>query len=297
MTELTVWAVCADGTELLLPQPLAITMRRDAAAPADSLELQFAVASPWAPLRRVRVYRNTGLLFQGVVDEQVYHVTAADRRMVLYCRSLTALLLDNEALPQTLENPTAEAAARLLIAPVGLRSALPPGQVRGRLPVEKGDSCYAALRCFCLAAYGGEPYVSVDGWVCLRQKAVGDAVLLPAVREVKLTQKPCRIISEVRLQGETGAYDTVYVNRQAAGVQRRRYVSTAQAAKAPALMQAERADVQAICGDFFWREAGTAVKLPRQLAGRELTGVIEGLLYRQDAAGRQTRVCFSCADG
>ena len=65
---------------------------------------------PWTPRRRGlpewRCCTREVLVFRGIVDQQDTKISPQGNRLRLVARSLAALLLDNEALPQTYINPS-----------------------------------------------------------------------------------------------------------------------------------------------------------------------------------------------
>lgn len=220
-------ALALQGEQIVLPQVVSLTLRREAAAPADELKAVVAVSSALPTLTRLTATENGTVCFHGIVDEQHTRLTSAGIRVELVCRSLEALLLDNEAKPQTLLSPTQARLSSVLLAPLGLSFAsadLAP--VSGALTIEKGTSCWSVLQSVTQAQLGTSPSVDADGQVhCTADDPIDHP--LTHVTAAVLSQLPCQCISEVWQQSTRLQYDTCWQN-EATGVMRRRYLSLQQ---------------------------------------------------------------------
>ena len=116
--------------------------------------------------------------FFGYADQQKLTVTPGQRRGFVYARSSACLLLDNEALPISLNAPNVDQMVHHYAAPFGFTAALPAGTAPGQYTVEKGTSCFGALQGFMqvlgakgvfadpenrLCVYGSEAPVTLPG--------------------------------------------------------------------------------------------------------------------------------------
>lgn len=105
MTELTGEWSCtvkdsADNA-VLLPAPLEWEIVKSLDSPAHSFEGIFPCVRACGDLRSVEVKIGGRTLFSGRPDEAAVTEDADGRRLKLIARSIGAVLLDNEALPQT----------------------------------------------------------------------------------------------------------------------------------------------------------------------------------------------------
>ena len=105
MTELTGERSCtvrdSAGNAFSLPAPLEWEIVKSLDSPAHSFEGIFPCARACGDLRSVEVLAGERTLFSGGVDEAAVTEDAGGRRLKLIARSAGAVLLDNEALPQT----------------------------------------------------------------------------------------------------------------------------------------------------------------------------------------------------
>ncbi len=285
------WGVLPEGDQLLLGEPEEAVLTRDRDAPADMLRAKFPAASLWEECREVFVYDNGKLLFRGIVDEQNTLLTSAGLTVELVCRSLEALLLDNEAPPGTFSVPSLAQLETKLLAPLGL--AFGEGdreKKRGELTVEKGESCWTVLERFCLDFLGAAPFVDLEG----RVRCGGipeETIELAEVISAQVSRLPCRYISEVWQQSCRGEYDTLYRGGRKR-IFRRRY-SSMQGGKDPRqiLAQGERESflLTVTCAGAVWpgRNVSASVTIPG--VGRFAECPVRNVLYRRSKAGESTR--------
>ncbi len=147
---MTFWAKTAAGDEMLLGEAVTAELKREKEVPADILKVRFPADSIWQELTKVFVYHEGELLFSGMVDEQITTLNNNGLAVELICRSMAAVLLDNEAKPMVLQNISWQA----LCAAYGCgleNSLLMPKNLpalRGKFEVQKGESCWAVLARF-----------------------------------------------------------------------------------------------------------------------------------------------------
>ncbi len=139
------WGALQNGEQLLLGCPEEAVLSYDREAPADQLKAVFPADRVWPELAEVLAYREGQGVFRGIVDEQNTRLTGSGLSVELVCRSREALLLDNEAEPGTIRNPSAEALSRRLLEPLGLRPGAGLQPAAGSLFIEKGTSCWTVL--------------------------------------------------------------------------------------------------------------------------------------------------------
>ena len=168
--------------------------------------------------------------FLGYADQQKLAVTLGQRRGFVYARSSACLLLDNEALPTSLNAPNVDQMVHHYASPFGFTAALPTGTAPGQYTVEKGTSCFGALQGFMQVL--GAKGIFADSENRLRVYGSEEAVTLPGDQIASMT--------EVIERGEApGVYAykiasaEPYCRRLEAGyfadkkISRRRYVNVA----------------------------------------------------------------------
>ena len=84
---------------------LSVSLITEESAPADGLKASFAVSGDVPALRFVEVFSGQERLFCGAVDEQTVLQNKNGTVLTLAARSRAAVLLDNEARPQTYIKP------------------------------------------------------------------------------------------------------------------------------------------------------------------------------------------------
>ncbi len=296
---MTFWGTTGAGDRILLGEPALVLLSRDRDAPADLLRLKFPADSLWQELEEVEILEHGERLFQGMVDEQNTSLTSSGLTVELVCRSMEALLLDNEAAPGVMESPSLELLEQRLLGPLGL--ALGKGDrepKRGRLTVNKGESCWTALEKFCGTFLGVEPVLGTDGLVhCGGTRP--ETVELNRVLSAQVELAPCKRIGQVWQQSYRGSYDTLFRN-PLGEVRRRRYLSR-ESGKSPAQVLAEGErdsfSLTVTCAGAWWLPKGgrASVTLPR--AGRFEDCPVKSLLYRRDSSGQRTRLTLGRPEG
>ena len=194
------------GREIILPKALSAVLSMDEDVPADALYAVF----PYTKLRELKaisVYENSKLFFVGTVDEEERVVDPAGEYLRMSARSPAAYLLDNEAVPESYNHPSARMIYERHAKPYGI--ALGDGDDEtyfGELDVTKGESRWSAIRSFCNACYSRAPRVSADGVLYMKGvRSKGRVVFggdVGEFRYTKLTEsvKRCEELSRVRVK-------------------------------------------------------------------------------------------------
>lgn len=142
--------ILPDGTEVRLPQPVRVRLSREEDAPADGFSGVFPLQAPVGNITSLRIYgRDGSLCFDGITDD--WKVTRADGNfLTLTARSRAALLLDNEAIPQTYCMPSLSTIFQRHIQPYGFTGFRGSKKIFcGALSVTKGMSEWQAAEQFC----------------------------------------------------------------------------------------------------------------------------------------------------
>ncbi|WP_322168610.1 hypothetical protein [Acutalibacter caecimuris] len=287
---MTYWGILPGGGQFLLGAPAEAVLSYDREAPADQLKAVFPADRAWEDLAEVWVYHGGEGVFRGIVDEQNTRLTASGLWVELVCRSREALLLDSEAEPRAIRNPSLERLRRRLLEPLGFGEATGgQGAMPGELAVEKGTSCWQVLAGFCRDCLGTVPYVDFAGRVRCEGREPR-TLALGQVLAAEISRRPYKRLSAVWKQGYRGGYDTLYRDA-GAPVARRRYIS-AQSGKNPrAVLQKAQQEsflLTVTCQGAWWPAWGVAdVEIPK--AGRFTGCPVCRAVYHQDSGGARTR--------
>ncbi len=229
---LTIEAITSKGERHSLSHPVSLTLSRDLYTPADILTavLPFSVEEEVA---FVTVHYQDEEIFRGIADEQIV-LSGENVKTKLVCRSTAALLLDNEACPQSFTDASAGLVFSRYAAPYGFTlEGESETTLKGEFRVQKGVSCYKVLEDFAAAVYGTIPYVSgskvsMKGAVCVGEAVlsnIGDGIPFTSLEYNRLR---CKLISRVRVKLEQGGeYSAVVKDEEAIrrGIERERYIN------------------------------------------------------------------------
>ena len=292
---MTVYGIRPDGTRISLGTPVSLFFSREKDAPADLLQARFQRNAALPPLSEVEVTDGTRLWFRGLVDEQNTSLDPSGLQVELVCRSLEAILLDNEALPETLQRPTLPQIEARLLAPFGLKlGAEDPGKTAGPLFVEKGESCWAVLARFCKTEFGDDPWLDGDGLVRCEARTPREWALR-GVLSAQLRTLPCKEVREVVKQSSRGRYDTYY--RSAAykagrpGTPRRRYASMQGGKNPKEVLESGREDsflLTVTCKGAWLPEKGDTASVSLPGLGTYRACPVRSVRYRSDRSGERT---------
>jgi hypothetical protein len=233
----TVTATRADGSQVALEGLKSLRIEASLETPAVCLSAVFAPPSfagheeVW---RHISVRHDGKLLFEGTPDVKKDIISAKGAFTELEARSSAAALLDNQARPGQMLNPTASTVFKHYIAPYGF-SLLAP-QKAGTLPlytIHAGISEWDAFVGFVRRVHRVTPYVTGKTVIIQRPYAgaapfrisnTGGGVKYSALTREQI---PYNIISSVYLRGENGVYTSAMHNAAAEsrGIRRKRFVT------------------------------------------------------------------------
>lgn len=222
-----------DGTRICLPAPVSATVFCDEDAPADQYTAVFPMERPLC-ITGLRAQGGSGehpFELEGIVDSREWVRSPSGCLLRVSARSRAALLLDNEAVPETLVAPSLEKLFDAHIRPYGFTGFVgDPRSFAGKLVITKGMSEWQAVENFCMSFLRCRPYISgrllhagkgrAKRTVCFgREIAFG---------RLSLVEEDYQRISELRVrkQGATG-YGCVVRDPAASvlGIVRRRCLS------------------------------------------------------------------------
>ena len=176
---MTFTAITADRKMFTLCSPLSCCMEYEQGIPADALTAAFPYRSDIPQLAYIVVQKDKKPVFTGVIDEQRFLSVEGEGMVMLSARSLAALLLDNEAMPQNYNNPDAQTIFLRHIQPLGITQYSCEKKPRAAsFTVDKGSTHWQVLESFCRVCLDSYPAVDETGRVCMCGRPGGENALL-----------------------------------------------------------------------------------------------------------------------
>lgn len=287
----------ADGCEVLLrKKPYSVSLIRDNGSPVDRFFVKFFSSEPLFSKEPCGVCaeKDGVLVFTGIVDEHEIVMEKGLRQESFSCRSLAALLLDNEAAPGVLQMPSLRLMERLYLRPLGLCA---QGEdftpKRGQITVEPGTRCWDVLCEFAERFLQCTPHCGRNGTVYFSTRE-NRMIDLTGLQKLTVTRKSSARISNVVVQNsQTGAYSTVYTMPDTP-VTRVRYLS-AQADTAPDALfkeaEQEALQVCVVCSGYVDAELEDTVDL--SVLSEGLNGLkLVSMQFHAEAGNSETELIF-----
>ncbi len=221
---LRVIAYTSFGEKTEIPKFTQLRLSRQEDVPADSLELTLPYFREYERVKSVEVFdsNKNALLFRGICDETELIKSLDGGYISLYFRDMTALMLDNEAVPWEFINVTAGLIFEKYLAPLGFKGYVSGAKsLAGKFTVKKGTSVYRVLSDYCRACFNSIPRLTDDGRVDFNPPCpVGEAVFSACSDDeglrytrLELTRRPCNIITGVRVKtSASDFYETIIKN-------------------------------------------------------------------------------------
>ncbi len=214
------------GKNTVMLRPLTVSLVSSKNAPADSLSCSFAVEGSREPLVSVLMEHEGEALFYGLVDRQGEEYTKNGRILTVTARSREAVLLDNEACPQTYCAPSMPVLMKRHFEPLGFCGFCGTDKAfGGELTVKKGMSEWSVLKEFCRRFTGTEPRLTPDGTIDISGEHQSGRVILSPEHLLSLRREYRRDvrISEIRARTYMGGgYDMPASDDEAAAESIRR---------------------------------------------------------------------------
>ena len=232
---LRVEAVDSKGQRLIICPSEKIVIRSGAEVPADIFEGVF-VQEITEELAFLKVFRGDTLIFEGVVDEQI--TTYSERVYTqVVARSYAALLLDNEAVPQSFVSPDFEVIFKRYLEPLGFEGYEGENiKLKGEFKVTKGMSCYKVLENFLSKADCPMPHIrgrkidlTCGGTDTLTEFSDKERAGTIRYTSLKDSRRRCELLSEIRVRtGEESLYPVTLRDEDASdrGIVRVRYLNS-----------------------------------------------------------------------
>ena len=290
---MTFWGELTDGTEMLLGEPMEAELQYDLDAPASQLRALFPADRMWEDLAYVRVFREGEVIFGGIVDEQNTLLDGRGLEVEVVCRSWEAILLDNEAQPGVIQNPSLGLLWERYLKKLGFAGIQGDESVKaGEWTVEKGTSCWELLETFCRESLGTTPYV--DGLGTIHCEGAPPATrIIEEVLSAEIERKPCQQLSAVWQQSYRGTYDTPFRNPAASGVVRQRYVSMEDGTDPRSLIRQGETECRLLtveCGEDAWPGPGEVFTVKVQRLGQFAQCPVRSARYVRNSRGARTRL-------
>lgn len=205
-----------NGKTVAFENAVSVVLDKDEAAVADALTLVLACDVCNRDFAFVCVEDKGAVIFKGIVDEQTEMQTTAAVLIEIVARSMAAILLDNEALPQIYYKPSMDEIFKRHIQPLGFQSYIGENRIlNGELHITKGMSVWQILQMFQTCCGGAEPKVHADGIIDVSDNPKEQTVILSPeiIAERTHTKKRYAVISKVYTRGRSGAgYEIVKEN-------------------------------------------------------------------------------------
>ena len=292
--------------EVLFPPALSVEINMDEDVPADSMLIVFPLIST-EELKEVTAFDDGQAVFIGVVDEMERVITSDGGYLRISARSLAAHLLDNEALPQSYDHPSAQMIFDRHARAYGLsRGEDDDAAYLGELTVTKGMSQWSVIENFCNACYSSVPRVSADGVLYMKGMAPsGECVFSggeEGIRSISATEKikRCEEISrvDIKLSAADGyAYPMLNMDAISRGIRRERYLNAMLASTpmtcADAMIARGKAAGYSLtleCPARLLRVIGLKARVNSHTLSVPDELYVSAIRYRMTAQGESTRV-------
>lgn len=214
--------------------PLSTTINMEEDVPADDLTAIFRFFES-AELKSVVVYDEDKVIFTGVIDEQITVSSKKGSQVKINSRSMAALLLDNESVPISYNQPDTAVIESRHILPFGIRAENGYNDTYfGTHTVQKGESNYKAVDDFSKKVYNSSIRVKESGELCFSGINKSESVVFSnsknGINYCELTEsiRRCEPISKVRIKVvNSSGYHSVVENESAVkrGIVRERYLN------------------------------------------------------------------------
>ena len=148
---------------LQLAPPSSMVITRAWNSPAVRLDITIPHREAVDDLTRIQVSHGEEVLFAGFCDELVRSVDGSGAAVSISARTPGALLCDNEALPKTYTDLTAQGFFNAEIRPLGFTAlTVPDASSAAEFQLNKGHSVWEAFCLLCFRLYGREPHITAD---------------------------------------------------------------------------------------------------------------------------------------
>ncbi len=234
--ELTFAGVDYNGQERPLPAPSQWELTCSFDSPADSFEGVFPWEQWYPELYTLRVRQGQDLVFQGGIDEVTCTEDGRGRWMQVLARSAGAALLDNEALPQLVQDRSLNEMFQEHVVPFGVTQLVTDvgeDAFLNQYQIPKGTSEWEAFTNFVRLTGLAIPHLDRQGrMICLNQLPAGTTRTYSNQGEgtgycdLKVTNNRYSPVSQFVIRDQEGYYSYAFDNpyNDRLKLQRRRYL-------------------------------------------------------------------------
>lgn len=206
--------------QLAPPSSMVITRAWD--SPAVRLDITIPHREAVDDLTRIQVSHGEEVLFAGFCDELVRLVDGSGAAVSISARTPGALLCDNEALPKTYTDITAQGFFNAEIRPLGFTAlTVPDASSAAEFQLNKGHSVWEAFCLLCFRLYGREPHITADNALAVETLTGADPVIISnnaaetgVLRycSLEFTTRRSSALSSIVYRDVGGAYSQLYQN-------------------------------------------------------------------------------------
>lgn len=212
------------GNETIsLKEPSSMVITRAWDSPAWQLDITLPHEGPLDDLTKIQVKHGTDALFAGLCDEIVRSVDGNGAFVSISARTPGALLCDNEALPKTYTDLTAQAYFNAELKTLGFTGLSLPNTTASAATFHlgKGHSVWEAFCILCFRLYGREPHITAANTIVVKTLTGDDPIIISnAVNETGVLRY-CSLeyitrrsspLSTIVHRDAGGAYSQLYNN-------------------------------------------------------------------------------------
>ena len=220
------------GNETVFRKPLKINFVSSEDAPADSLTAVFSADGIIYPLLSIEVLNNNDRIFYGYIDIQSDEQTLNGAFLTVTARSMSAILLDNEALPQTYSMISMNDLMKRHFEPLGFHSFKGTGKTfDDEFIITKGMSEWTVLANFCKKFTGTVPKIDCHGNIDISENNDRDCIYISSSQCIskKHTLKRHLLISLIMERAAVSdGYEMPFEDELAKSlkVNKKRYINT-----------------------------------------------------------------------
>ena len=265
-----------DKQTISLKEPSTMIITRSWDSPAWQLDITFPHEGSLDDLNRIQVKHDSEGLFAGMCDEIVRSVDGNGAYVSISARTPGALLCDNEALPKTYTDLTAQAFFNTEIKPLGFNTLTLPNTTASAATFQlgKGHSVWEAFCILCFRLYGREPYINANNDIVVEALSPDNPVRVSndvndtgALRYCSLEYITRRSspLSTIVYRDVGGAYSQLYENPfgNSQQVRRNRYIIPAGEYTGRPALDAYRRVM------FFYTDKASRIEALDDMADRE----------------------------
>ena len=191
--------------------PLIMRFLSSEDAPADSLYARFERRGKTADFFSCSAELDGDALFCGIIDELTEYTGETGSYLEIRARTIEALLLDNEAKPQSYCLPSFDLIFEKHFRPLGFSSFIGPANAfNGELNITKGMSEWKVLEEFCRSFTGTKPCVTNDGVIDISGDNSPQIIHIGKSRIISVERKlkKSMIVSDIYVRTcNSGGYD------------------------------------------------------------------------------------------